>query len=185
MPGAAAEGEARGRTRLDVAARADRQAGDVHRLLGLEVEEGRARRGEHDGRRLDAVLCRHAGEFALHLLRARHVARIEVLEDLGLLAVRVDRLGLTFVPLELIGLAVEQRLARIAPLGRRELHKELLVALDDDGEAVVAEAEGLLRLEGNDVDDRDDHLGEQRSGDDQRGSGRGARTRGRHAPVSW
>jgi hypothetical protein len=132
----------------------------VERLFRLEVEEGRAGRGEHD-RRKRGVLASgrpRSLKLAVHFLRARRAARVEVVQDLGLLAVRVDRLRVALVSLQDLGLLVEQRLARVSPLGRRKLHKELLVTLDDDGESMVTEAEGLLRLKRDDVVDRDNHL---------------------------
>lgn len=188
-------GPALGRlTRLDVAPRADRQARDVKRLGRLEVEERRARRREHDGRRQRTVGARlwraaEAVQVARDLALARRgVALVEVLQDARLLALGVDRARVALVPPELVGLLVEQGLARVAPLGRREFHEQLLVALDDDGQAVVAEPERLLRLERDDVVDRDDHLREGGGGASAgqlRKVERGKEEERQNAPSSW
>ena len=58
---------------------------------------------------------------------------------------------------------LDKRDASVPALGGGKVDEELLVAFDDDRETVVAEAERLLRLEGNDVLDRNDHLHKSKS----------------------
>lgn len=59
---------------------------------------------------------------------------------------------------ELIHLLLEEGLAGVSTFRGGKLEEELFVAFDDDGETVVAEAEGFLGLESDDVLDGDDHL---------------------------
>jgi hypothetical protein len=92
-------------------------------------------------------------------LRRAEAHRVEVLElKRFLLLIRDGLRSVLSLEAELVHLLLEEGLACVPTFGGGELEEELFVALDDDGETVMTETESLLRLKGDDILDRNNHL---------------------------